>query len=102
MVVWPKPKTIIELKGFLGLMDYYRKFVKNFTCIARPLTNMFKKYNFSWNKEIEMAFETLKKVMTTTLVLTMPNFEKVLKLHMDASNVGINAVLTRREAICLH
>lgn len=91
VVAWHKPKTIIELRSFLGLMDSYRKFVKDYAYIARPLTNMLKKNIFAWNEEGEVAFETLKKAMITTLV--MSNFEKVFELHMDSSNVGVCVVM---------
>ncbi|XP_042980028.1 uncharacterized mitochondrial protein AtMg00860-like [Carya illinoinensis] len=92
MMTWPKLKTIIELRGFLGLTGYYRKFVKDNASIARPLTNMLKKNNFVRSEEGEKAFEALKKATTTTPILAMPNFEKTFELYMDASNVRVGAV----------
>ncbi|XP_042988661.1 uncharacterized mitochondrial protein AtMg00860-like [Carya illinoinensis] len=95
MVEGPKLKTITELRSFLELMGYYRNFVKDYASIARPLTNILKKNNFVWREEVEKGFEDLKKVMTTTPILAIPNFEKTFELHTDASNVGEGVVLTQ-------
>lgn len=92
---WQKPRTLKGLTGFLGLAGYYRKFVKNFGWIAKPLINMLKKDGFKWTREVETAFADLKTAMTTTLVLTLSDFTKEFTLEYDALGVGIGEVLSQ-------
>lgn len=97
MLDWPRPATITELRGFLGLTGYYRKFVQNYGLIARNLTNLLKKGRFLWDSNAEEAFHKLKTAMTTTPTLALPNFTLPFLIQTDASGDGIGAVLTQNQ-----
>lgn len=96
MINWPRPTNVSKLCGFLGLTSYYRKFICNYGIIAWPLTNLLKKGQFRWTKEVEDAFEALKLAMTFTSILVMPNFNEPFVIEFDASSNGIGTVLTQQ------
>ena len=72
MLHWPTPTTITELRGSFGLTGYYIRFVKNYGIVAKPLTNLLKKQQFSWSPASDQAFINLKQLMTATPVLAIP------------------------------
>jgi len=96
MVAWPRPTNISTLREFLGLTGYYRKFVRQYDVLARPLTNLLKKCQFIWDDNAESVFITLKQAMTTTPTLAMPNFNDSFTIEIDASGEGIGAVLSQQ------
>ncbi|KAE8690574.1 hypothetical protein F3Y22_tig00110894pilonHSYRG00006 [Hibiscus syriacus] len=95
MQQWPLPKNLKALRGFLGLTGYYRKFIKGYGELSKPLTNMLKKEGFHWSTEAKEAFERLKVVMCEAPVLALPNFEQKYFLETDASSRGIGVVLSQ-------
>ena len=73
VVDWPKPTNITEVRSFLGLAWYYRRFVKDFSKIAVPLTQLLRKnHNFEWTEECEASFQELKQKLVTSPVLIIP------------------------------
>ena len=94
---WPIPKDAKDLRQFLGLASYYRRYIRNFANIAAPLHQMTQKSTrFSWNQECKQAFSTLKQCLVQSPVLTFPDFSSTAKpfvLQTDASSFGIGAVL---------
>ncbi|XP_026452487.1 uncharacterized protein LOC113352960 [Papaver somniferum] len=93
IVSWPISSTIRELRGFLGLEGYYRKFVKDFGKISAPLTKMLKKDAFEWTDQANGAFKLLQRALNTTPVLILLDFSKEFSIECDASGFGLGAVL---------
>ena len=86
---WPTPKTLTELRGFLGICTYYRKFVKGFSQLCAPLTDLTKKGTFKWSEEAQFTFNKMKKVTSTCPILALPDFGQPFTLECDASEEGI-------------
>ncbi|KAI2653918.1 Transposon Tf2-9 polyprotein [Labeo rohita] len=98
---WPRPRTIRELQRFLGFANFYRRFIRNFSLVAAPLTDMTKKGPtvLKWTPQGEQAFTDLKTRFTTAPILRHPDPEKEFTVEVDASSTGIGAVLSQRHGV---
>lgn len=91
---WERPKNVTEIRSFLGLAGYYRKFVKGFSSIARPLTQLTQKdQSFIWSEKCEASFQRLKEKLTSALILTLPKEGGRYVVYTDASGTGLGCVL---------
>ncbi|RVW98093.1 Transposon Ty3-I Gag-Pol polyprotein [Vitis vinifera] len=94
---WQRPTNVFEVRSFLGLAGYYRRFVEDFSRIAAPMTRLTRKgVKFDWNEECENAFQELKRKLTTAPVLTAPISGELFMIYCDASTVGLGCVLMQQ------
>ena len=93
---WPTPQSRKEVQQFLGLANYYRRFIKNFGTIAKPLHRLTEKnITFQWTDTCQQAFDNLRKCLMTSPILAHPDWSKSFILDTDASDCGIGAVLSQ-------
>jgi hypothetical protein len=91
---WKPPTTVSEVRIFLGLVGYYRRFIPNFSKIAKPITELLKKGNkYLWSETCDETFEHLKRLLTTSPVLAQPDTTKPFDVYYDASGMGLGGVL---------
>ncbi len=92
----PSPTTVTELRSFLGMCNFYRKFLENFSTISDRLTHLLKKNSeWNWTEECQETFEKIKKLLLEAPILACPDFKNKFILTTDASNVGIGSVLSQ-------
>ncbi|TKC13482.1 hypothetical protein FA727_23570 [Robertmurraya kyonggiensis] len=91
---WKPPQSVAEIRSFLGLAGYYRRFIEGFSKIAKPMTLLLEKgRKFKWDDACQQSFEELRKKLTTAPVLVMPDIQKGFDVYCDASHVGLGCVL---------
>jgi hypothetical protein len=97
---WKAPKDIRCIKSFIGMVGYYRRFIEEFSNIARPMTALLaNKVEFKWTQKCQEAFEALKEKLTTTHVLILPNVHKPFSVYCDASYTGLGCILMQEGRI---
>ena len=91
---FPIPKRVKDVRSFLGLANYYRRFIEHFSKIAKPLTQLLQKnVKFQWTDECQNAFDRLKNALVSAPILSYPDFSKPFELYVDASNDGLGMTL---------
>ena len=101
---WPVPKTVTDVRSFAGFTNYYRKFIKDYAKVARPLNELIsgdnakkKRQLVQWNEKCQEAFEKLKQICMNSPVLAYADYQKPFVVHTDASTLGLGAVLSQRQ-----
>ena len=91
---WLAPTSVAEIRSFLGLAGYYQRFIENFSKIAKPMTELLKKYTkFKWTDECEASFQELKERLVTAPVLILSDIRRDFQVYCDASRLGLGGVL---------
>jgi hypothetical protein len=94
MLNWMPPTNALEIRSFLGLVGYYRRFIKDFSKIAKPMTRLLEKdKDIDWTEECQVSFEELKKRLTSVPVLILSDITKKFDIYCDASRQGLGCVL---------
>jgi hypothetical protein len=100
VVAWERPKTATEIRSFVGLAGYYRRFIEGFAKIVAPLTKLTRKnQNFAWTDECEKSFQLMKEKLTTSPVLVLPQPEEPYEVYCDASYQGLGCVLMQHKQV---
>jgi hypothetical protein len=92
---WPVPTSASDIRSFLGLCNYYRRFVHNYTALADPLLRMMVQKNFSWNTDCDSSFNNLKRALSSECILSMPNFSQPFHVWPDASKIAVGGILSQ-------
>jgi len=96
IIQWPTPTSAKDLRAFLGLTGFYRKFIQKYAAIATPLTHLFCKDAFEWSQESQDAFDKLKTSITSAPVLALPNFNEPFTVETNASSTTMWAMLIQQ------
>ncbi|KAL0164214.1 hypothetical protein M9458_039967, partial [Cirrhinus mrigala] len=100
---WPRPRTLKELQRFLGFANFYRRFIRNFSTVASPLTSMVREgeTRLTWTSNASRAFDELRVRFTTAPVLHHPDPQQPFLVEVDASSTGVGAVLSQKQGSAL-
>jgi hypothetical protein len=99
-VAWSIPTTVTEIRSFLGLAGYYRRFIEEFSKIAKPMASLLEKgREFKWDEKCQDSFDQLKKRLMSPLVLVMPDLQKGFDIYCDACGQGLGCVLMQGHVI---
>ena len=97
---WESPKFVFEIRSFLGLAGYYRRFIEGFSKLALPLTQLTRKGQvYVWDAKCEKSFQELKKRLTSAPVLILPNPKESFVVYYDASKMGLGGVLMHNRQV---
>jgi hypothetical protein len=97
---WKPPKSVHQIRSFLGLAGYYRRFIPDFSRIAKPMTELLKKgVKFVWSEECDQAFHTLRKHLTSAPVLTQSDMSKPFEVFCDVSGTGLGCMLMQENQV---
>ncbi|GJU07644.1 putative reverse transcriptase domain-containing protein [Tanacetum coccineum] len=97
---WESPKTPTEIRQFLGLAGYYRRFIEGFSKISKPMTKLTQKsVKFNWGEKEETAFQTLKQKLCSAPILALPEGSENFVVYCDASHKGLGAMLMQKEKV---
>jgi hypothetical protein len=97
VAAWLPPQSPRALRGFLGLVGYYRKYIRDLGLIAAPLTRLLRHDAFAWDAEVNEVFQALQRALTMGPVLQMPDFDSPFVVDCDAFGIGFGAVLHQGE-----
>jgi hypothetical protein len=100
---WNGPMSVDDIQSFLGLAGYYRRFIEEFSKIAKPLTELLEKdKKFKWTHACDASLQELKKRLMTISVLVMPDMEKPFSIYCDASGQGLGCVLMQNGHVVVY
>ena len=97
---WPKPKTLTEARCFIGLLQFFRRFIKYFSKLSAPLTNLTRKGEGiqKWDERCDESFESLKSSITSAPILIAQDWKNPFRGHIDASETAVGGTLTQLDA----
>jgi hypothetical protein len=90
---WPRSQSVRDVRSFLGLAGYYRRFIRDYDAIVEPRTRLLRKSGFQWSGEAEAAFHNLQQALTTAPVLQLLDFNCEFVVECDASGSDVGTVL---------